>query len=268
MFKEKSHKQGIIKSENYLSSSYRPPKPQARNKEVKKIVEALKPLASRKEPDNLFIHGPAGVGKTTCIKHVFDNLEQETYARTVYINCWQYNSRQSLITELLIQLGYPAVRRGKAVDELFTKLQTWLDRNRSIAVALDEFDQMNEQEKVIYDLIQASKNAEHEINLTLISNNKSQSLKFDKRSHSRLSLNHITFNPYTANQLHEILEKRVKEAFRPNSVSDDLIWSISEHIAERSGDCRDALDLLLRAARKADYQNEKRVKEEHLKEVI
>jgi len=93
---------GVLRSETYLTTDYEPEEPIARNGEIGKIADAVRPLAKRRKPDNLLVYGPAGVGKTTCVKYVFDRLEEEAGVKSVYINCWQYNTRSSLLTELLI----------------------------------------------------------------------------------------------------------------------------------------------------------------------
>jgi cell division control protein 6 len=55
------------------------------------------------------------------------------------------------------------------------------------------------------------------------------------------------------------LEKRVEQAFRPGSVSNEVIEEIAGQVAANSGDCREALEILLRAGRKVDRKDEKRL---------
>jgi len=256
----KNSKQGsVVRSETYLNVDYDPENPVGRDSEVDRIAWAVKPLSKRKKPENLLVHGPAGVGKTTTVKHVFDRLEQETRVKSVYLNCWQYNTRSSLLTELLIQLGYPAPRKGKPVDELLSKLKEWLDKNRGVAVALDEFDQLEEDTEVIYDLQLLNQESENQVGLVLVSNQNPRNLQLDPRSRSRLNCQTLQFEPYTAPQLEKILQDRVEKAFRPGAVPDKVVQEISEQVAEESGDCREALSLLLQAGRQADREGRKEV---------
>jgi cell division control protein 6 len=62
----------------------------------------------------------------------------------------------------------------------------------------------------------------------------------------------LRFNSYNAPQLQKILKTRVEQAFKPGTVPDDVIEEIAEQVADNSGDCRKALEILLRAGRKAD----------------
>ena len=264
MFEQSNTGRGVLRSETYLSSDYVPEKPMGREQEIERIVEAIQPLTRSRTPENLLVYGPAGVGKTTCTQHVFQRLEEETTAKAVYINCWQYNTRPSLLTELLIQLGYPAPRKGKPVDELLSKLQEWLDKNQGFAVALDEFDQLDDRTEVIYDLQILNQEAENKVGVVMVSNQHPRQIDLDPRSQSRLNCQTLEFQSYTAPQLEEILQRRVEQAFRPGTVPDEVVESIAERVAEESGDCREALNLLLRAGRKADRSGRSEVSTDDL----
>lgn len=82
MFDRTTNSKGVLRSETYLNTSYQPEEPVGRDAEVKRIADAVRPLARGKRPENLLVHGPAGVGKTTP--------------------------------------GYPAPQHGKSVDELLS----------------------------------------------------------------------------------------------------------------------------------------------------
>lgn len=245
----------MLRKEAYLAQDFVPEEPVGRDTEVQRIAEAVRPVTRRRSPENLLVYGPAGVGKTTCVRHVFDRLEGETTSKAVYLNCWQYNTRPSLLTELLIQLGYPAPRKGKPVDELLSKIGEWLDKNRGVAVALDEFDRLEDQTEIVYDLQLLNNEAENSLGLVMVSNKHPRQIELDPRSRSRLSCQTLQFNSYSAPQLQQILQQRVEQAFRPGTVPDEVIEEIARQVAEQSGDCREALKILLRAGREADRQN-------------
>lgn len=266
MFQDSYSRDGILRSETYLTTNYEPEKPVGRETEINRIADSVRPLTHRRTPENLLVYGPAGVGKTTCVKHVFDRLESEAGAKAVYINAWQCNSRPSLLTELLIKLGYPAPRKGKPVDELLSKLREWLDKNRGVAVAIDEFDQLQDKTEIIYDLQMLNQEAENQLGIVMVSNQHPRQISLDPRSQSRLNCQTLQFNSYNAPQLQDILSKRVEQAFKPGTVPDEVIEKIAESVAENSGDCREALETLLRAGRRADREGNKSLSKESLKE--
>jgi cell division control protein 6 len=250
MFDDETPSSGIIHAERYLNGETSLT-PIGRDSELHAIRDGIRPLTKRNTPETLLIHGPPGSGKTVCVNHVFDALDHETSVKTIQINCWQYSTRPALLTELLIQLGYPAPRKGKPVDELLSKLREWLEKNRSIAIVLDEFDQLREKSEVAYDLHMLSQQTENKLGLVMISNLPPDALLLDSRSRSRLNCRTIEFEPYTADQLQQILEKAVEQAFKPGSVDNEVIETIAEEVADNSGDCRQALEQLLQAGRRA-----------------
>lgn len=243
-----------------MSTSYEPEQPVGREAEISAIADAVRPLTHKFEGDNLLIYGPAGVGKTTCVKHVTGKLESQASIKSVYINCWQYNTRSSLLTELLIQLGYPAPRKGKPVDALLGKIREWLDKNRGVAVALDEFDQLQSQTKIIYDLQMINEEAENPLGLLMVSNQHPTRINLDPRSKSRLNCRTLEFQSYNAAMLEEILQDRVEKAFRPGTVPIEVIEEIAGRVAENSGDCRKALSILLNTGRRADQEGHNKVR--------
>lgn len=254
MFKNTDDENRIFRDESVLLSDHDSIEPIGREDEIDKIASSLEPLSHRRKPENLLVYGPSGVGKTTCVNHVFQNLEAETRVKTVWINCWQYNTRPSLLTELLVQLGYPAPRKGKPVDELLSKLCEWLDKNRCIAVALDEFDQMNGETEIAYDLQLLNENADNQLGVVMISNQPSSKIELDPRSQSRLDYQTIEFQSYTRDELVTILKDRVEKAFYPGTVSDTTLERIAELNSDDEGDCRKAIAHLLRAGRMAERE--------------
>ncbi|MFA1610032.1 Cdc6/Cdc18 family protein [Halobellus rubicundus] len=262
---ESNSEGNIFRSEKYLDSGHQPEKPVGRETEIQRIAQAIKPVRHGKTPENLLVHGPAGIGKSTTVKHVFDKFEDETSGKAVFINSWKYNTRPSLLTELLIQFGYPAPRKGKPIDELLSKIKEWLDKNRGVAVAIDEFDQLEDPTEVIYDLSMVNQESQNSLGLVMVSNQPPQQVQLDPRSRSRLNCQTLQFQPYNASQLQEILEKRAEKAFQPGAVPDEVIEAIAQQVAENSGDCRTALKTLHKAGRKAEQEGETKISIENLK---
>lgn len=266
MFTDSKTRRSVFRSESSLSPNTTPDTVLGRESEVDQIASAVRPLAQGNPPENLFVHGPPGIGKTTCVKHVLDKLEDQTRAKTVYINCWQYNTRPALLAQFLIEVGYPAPRKGKSFDELLAKIRELLNKQRDIAVVLDEFDQLDDAAEIIYDLQQVSKDADHELGLILISNEPTAELELDPRSQSRLDCQTIEFHRYDKDELVDILKQRAEAAFRPGVISDNVLELIARIVADQDGDCRHALNMLLRAGRAADKDHADKVTPKHVRQ--
>jgi len=266
MFGDVDRRDSVFRNESTLSTKYEPDEPIGREAELTQIADALRPLTRGNPPENLVVYGPAGTGKTTVVKHVLDELSDQRRTKTVRINCWQYTTRSSLLSRFLINLGYPTPRKGKAIDELLLKIKEWMDKKSNIAIALDEFDQHQSQTEVAYDLQMCREEAENELGVILVSNQPPEDLTLDPRSESRLSYKPVHFEPYDAADIVEILQERAEDAFRKNAVTDDAIEVIAERAAEQGGDCRHAVELLHRAGRIADRENNNCVLEMHARQ--
>jgi len=268
MFNESTPDTEILRSEKHLTTNHTPEQPIGREAEMARIADAVRPLTRRQPPENLLIYGPAGVGKTTFVHHVLDNLATETRVTTARINCWQYNTRSALLTELLIQLGYPAPRKGRPVDTLLATLREWLDKHRGVAVVLDEFDRLHHQTEIVYDLYQTAEDADSPLGLLLVSNQSPASLQLAPRSQSRLTYQTLEFPPYTDAELVDILKQRAESAFQRGTVAAEAVKLIAATVADHGGDCRHALDLLCRAGRQAEHEQAAELTAAHVKQLL
>lgn len=264
MFDRTNDSTELLQSAGCLSPSHTPATVVGREQEQQAIAAALQPLTRGDPADNLFVYGPAGGGKTTTVTYVCEQLVADSRVTAVRLNCWQYNTRSSLLSQLLIELGYPVPRKGKPVDELLRQLGEWLDKQTSIAVVLDEFDRQQDQTAIAYDLESAGTEASNELGLVLISNEAPAAIELDPRSESRLSYRGIPFRPYDESNLVAILRERASQAFRSDAVTDEAIAGIAEYVADGGGDCRQALELLHRAGRIAERAAANAVTLEHV----
>lgn len=268
MTKSSSTRRTLLRQEEYLTPGYTPDQPIGRDDLLHQLRTAMQPVVHRKTPQNVYLYGPPGAGKTTLVTHLLDELETETRTSTAFINCWQYNTRPALLAELLIQLGYPAPRKGKPVDELLAKLREWLTKHHSAVVALDEIDQLTDATEVIYDLQQMSTEATTAVGLVLIADRDPNGLSLDARSQSRVACHPVAVPSYTADDLSEILRQRADQAFQPDAVTDDALDLIATSVANQGGDCRQALILLLWAGRTADHEEATTVTTDHIHHVL
>lgn len=268
MFDRIERPNSLFQAESALSPSSTPNTVVGRDDEIQKLEAALSPLTWRTTPENVVVYGPAGVGKTTTVAHVCDQLEAQSQVQTVRINCWQYNTRSSLLSELLINLGYPWTRKGKPIDEALCRLQEWVAKHRCVAVVLDEFDRHRAQTDIIYDLHHVSTAVDNELGVILIANTSPSEFHLNPRSRSRLNYQPVYFARYDADELYAILQDRAEDAFQSDAVTDAVLVRIADHVAETGGDCRHAIELLHRAGRIAEREQAEAVTTDHVSQSL
>ncbi len=264
--------QGIFTSEAALLPDFVPEEPLHRESQLKDMASSLKPAIESLQPDNLFIYGATGTGKTTCAKHVAKELnEYKTKVNCVYINCWENNTRLSILNEIgkSIEIGFP--RRGLAGDEVLARIVEFSKKgNFTSIVFLDEFDQLiaRKEENVAYELTRAGENHGVDFGVVIISNNSNLLDSLDNRIKSSLSPRKIEFPRYSPIELKDILRERAKLSLRPDSWSEEVIALCAAHAAKTGGDCRVSLRTLWRAARIAESEAADEIKEKHVRKAF
>jgi cell division control protein 6 len=103
------------------------------------------------------------------------------------------------------------------------------------------------------------------ISLIGISNSLTFKDKLDPRVRSSLSEEETVFNPYTVEQLRQILLERSKIAFIDGAINEAAINLCAAMAGREHGDARKAIDLLRVAAELAEREHAPRVEEKHVR---
>jgi len=203
----------VIKREEILDPEYLPSEIFHREKEIERIKGAIGPIFKGKKGENLFIYGEPGVGKTTTIKFVLSKLGD---VKGIYINCWNYRTPHSFLGEIARQFGIPIPKKGRGLDEI-----TDLIKKRKTGVIV--FDEADKAERIddIYPLLSEN------FVFIFITNNREWIMKLEPRVSSRLFLGYVEFMPYNFEQMLSIIKKRIKLAFSPGSISEDVATEVA-----------------------------------------
>jgi len=259
----------ILKDERYLYPDFVPEQLPFRDREIGEMVFCLKPATQGKKPSNLFLTGVPGSGKTVSSKYVLSELSEfSDRTKTIYINCFENNSQNSILVKLTNLLGYPIPNRGLAIEEIFQRFIAVLRTKKIIPIVVfDEAEQLLKKEdtkKLLYDFSRLGEQFNLFLGMIFISNDPNFLSLLDDRVRSSLHASTLTFEKYTSLELKEILKKRANFAFFPNTLENEVIPLSAAH-ASRLGDARIAITVLLNAARLAEKENSKIVKVEHVR---
>ncbi|MFH0862248.1 MAG: AAA family ATPase [Candidatus Altiarchaeota archaeon] len=293
---------GLFKDLGVLSPHYVPKELPYRKNEITCIISTLTSLLKGIKPNNLFLYGKTGTGKTSVIKNILRELDltlaESAKAKgtvniiSAYMNCrLGYNSKyqillkilenEALTLEGLSNRPLEGVRNGnlggRSPTELYSRLKKVVESNAiNLIVVLDEVDMVKEVDEILYMLTRVNDEIKEievakaprrgSVSIIGISNSYSFKANLDPRTKSALCEEEVVFKPYNANQLKTILANRVKAGFKKGSISSSNIALIAAYAAQTNGDARYGLRLLQKAGEIAQAHRRKRVKREDVVE--
>jgi len=252
LFKESK----IFANREVLSPHYMPELLPFRDKQINDIVKSLTPSLKGERGRNIFVYGKTGTGKTSCIKHVINEVKNLPVikARISYVNCRIYNSRYRVLSKIAGDHLPFYAKRGYGVVEIYEKIIGWIEEDSKVLiVVLDEIDIVKDLDDLVYTLTRANSDLRSGgITIVGVSNKLSFKESLDPRSLSTLYENELVFPPYNSRELAAILEARVEKGFRQGVMKQETIKLAAAIAAKESGDARLALKILSKAGELAE----------------
>ncbi|WP_129115535.1 orc1/cdc6 family replication initiation protein [Halegenticoccus tardaugens] len=270
-------KQNIFTNKDALSESYQPERIQERDEEIDEYMDALQPVVDGWEPNNIFLYGNTGVGKTAVTEYLLDMLLEDiaTYddvdLNVVSVNCKTLNSSYQVAVELVNELrptGAEISSTGYPQQTVFKKLYAELEKlGGTVLLMLDEVDSIGSRDELLYELPRARANGKLEqakVGLIGISNDFKFRDRLDPRVQDTLCERELHFPPYDAPELENILRSRSEVALADGAVEDSVLKLCAALAAKDSGSARQALDLLRLAGEHAENRDDETITDKHV----
>jgi len=256
-----------------------------RDDQLGRVVDNLKPVLQNEGIPDMLLTGPSGTGKSLIIHAVCKQIVElcESQGKTfgvLSINCEGpktadravYRLVRAAADDLGVDPGVPqtGVSTDQKLERLYELMREYYD---GVIFILDEIDMLEgpyqeaEYNSLIYQLSRARKLADFDgpISLTTITNYADFMKDLNSRAQSSYNPDDIFFDDYDATQLRNILQNR-RDAFRAESLEDDVIPLVAAFGSQTHGDARKAIDLLRWAGELAERRGADTVAETDVRE--
>lgn len=283
----------VIRDKDVLREDYEPENLEERGEELDEYAGALRPVVQGWQPNNVFLYGVTGVGKTAATHVLLNELLETTDEyddvglNLVEINCTgltsSYQVAVNLVNEIrspshplttvesprstMSETGYPQKR---VFNELYDDLE---DIGGTVLVVLDEIDNIGGDDDILYELPRARSHLDLDVKLGVIgiSNDFKFRDNLSPKVKDTLCEEEVLFPPYDATELQNILSKRADQALFDDVFTSEVIPLCAALAAQDSGSARQALRLLRKAADIAqsesiDAGEERQITEDHVRD--
>jgi len=246
-----------------------------REKEKEKILEFI----NNKNSKTLFICGQPGTGKTSLLLEIFKHdLKNFDFSIKIYINCMSVHSSEDFYYQIIkflienIQLldnfkdrktldSYKQILHSKKnLNKNFLEILELYENRFTFLILLDEVDNFYQKQKeiIFYEILKTPYLADTNFKLMLISNNP----EFDKEVMPKLETRKIknsrlVFQPYSHNEIYEILKKKLTEINILEIFQDESLKYIAKKLANKMGDLRPAIEIV----KNLILENKEKIKE-------
>ncbi|MEZ3117932.1 Cdc6/Cdc18 family protein [Halobaculum sp. MBLA0147] len=269
----------IFRSEHVLRDSYTPDELMEREEERQDYIQALQPIANASVPQNIFVYGDTGVGKTDATQIVLGELKDATEEyddvdlETIWVNC-RDRSSYDVVTQLVNTFRSSSEEissTGHSTSRVYEFLWEEIESCEAthVVVVLDEIDSLGEDDSLLYQIPRAESIGnleETHVGLIGICNDFRYRDGLSPRVTSTLCEFEIRFGPYDADELGAILEQRADEAFYPGAIDDGVIELAGALAGQDTGSARHAIDILHKAGTLARRQGASEVTDDHVRE--
>lgn len=280
IFERAATGKSLLKNRQTLTIDYIPEKLPFRDQESRTLAQSLSSVFKGTRPSNLLLFGKPGTGKTAVVKNIVEHLIAKAKERNIevivpIINAKTANTAYKVLYEIAETMGinredkkvhFTGLSIGEATDRILQFIQK---RNLHVIMVIDEIDSLVDKngDDVLYSFTRANERMTKGgfISLIGISNSLTFKDKLDPRVRSSLSEEETVFNPYTVEQLRQILLERSKLAFNEGAISEATINLCAAMSGREHGDARKAIDLLRIAAELAERDHSSSVDEKHVR---
>ncbi len=257
----------VFKDEPTLFHGYIPEKLMFREDKITTIAQNFRPLFADSDSStgltaNIAVVGTAGIGKSASVKFTVKGLVESAKKRGLkiygdYRNCWINRTRSAILRGLLRDKFEISIRGFGDEEAIETLIRRLTSENAFLILILDEVYALKQADIESFLHLTDEFSAKHLFAVILISRPSEWNLLISPEITQRIS-DVIYYDPYTHDQLFDILKFRATLAFKEGAIEDDIIDMIAQ-ISLSTNNLRHGIEILHRSGRIADRQSKSEV---------
>lgn len=262
----------LFKDPEVFEFDYIPEQFHQREAQMRELTLQITPGLRGVRPLNTICRGLPGTGKTTSVRKLFAQIEESTKKLVpVHVNCQIDNTKYAVFSQIYRKLaGHLPPATGTSFKQLFDAIARLIAKEGIVlVVALDDANYLmyeNELNNVLYTLLRSHESYPGtRIGVIIILSDMTIDLnrEVDPRVASVFRPTEIYFPPYSEEEVEYILKQRVLQGLYPGVLSEGM-FRLAVEQTMKSGDLRVGIDLLKRAALRAEAQGRKRIEREDI----
>ncbi|MEM3670515.1 MAG: orc1/cdc6 family replication initiation protein [Thermoprotei archaeon] len=267
----------IFKNRAAMVSDFVPLTLPHRENEIRRLAQIVAPALTSTRPNNAFMYGLTGTGKTAVLKYVLKVLIDEAGKRGVGVEVAYVNGRKDdtgyrVLTQIGRQLHLSLPFTGLSVSEVYSRIVEHIDKiGKIVVISIDEIDNLVRENtsNLLYKITRINSDlVKAQVSLIGITNDSRVLESLDPRVRSSLGEEELVFAPYDSDQLNDILQVRALDAFNPGVLEEGVIPYVAALAAKDHGDARKAVDLLRKAGEVAERNGDRFVETGHVKQAL
>jgi len=237
-----------------LTDDFEPPILLYRDEQLQRMLQ----LTTSGYPENLWLEGDKGLGKTLTCRYFAKELEARGIGKTFFLQCSRSLGKSMEMMRDQYHLNIP--KRSLSPSSIATAIAKQHPQFPLITFVIEEPEECrswNDIRHFVHSLYNALLNQRGRLRFSICFTSRvlftNAIRELEDRYDSRLQLSPIIFPAYSEEQVVGILKQRLTYALEDSSKYDeDALYIIARHVVRVGGDIREALKILRHSIELAD----------------
>ncbi|QLH04207.1 hypothetical protein C5F49_01935 [Nitrosopumilus oxyclinae] len=266
LLKKEIDRMTAFKDQSYFDTLSAPKKILGREDKIQELLGMIVGYKKNFVPPLVSVYGRSGSGKSTLVKFVLDNLPDIS---TCIVNLRKSKTIFGASNLILEELQGKTITNSNGLNKAIENVESAIvqklehEKKNTLFILLDEADSILNDKRgnpsdffyKLLTIIEDLKKQNYLVSIITISNNLFDQYNLDDRVKSRIGNNHILFDPYSKDEIVDIL-KEISDKALHEKVDLPILQQCAHLSSSIHGDARRAIDLLHSAAKLAIKENQ------------